>query len=379
MKIGIDCRTILNPSSGERAGVGHYTYYLVKNLLEIDTKNEYVLFFDYRTRDINEFKRPNTIVRHLPFSQYKAFLPFTYSHMLLSAYLLKFGLNVFHSPVTSLPLTYPRKCVITVHDLAIYKNPSWFPSQIFSTRLLVPQSLRNADKIIAVSKSTKHDLQELFNVPEEKIKVIYEGVRVEKIKLKSKRENIARFKLAKKFILFVGTLEPRKNLSSLIRAYKKLTTWHKEFLSYQLVVAGHKAYKSEEAFDEVKELKLEQQVKFLGYVTHNEKIDLMKACSCFVNPSSYEGFGLTLAEAMALGVPIIASDVSSLPEVVGKAGILIDPEKEYEMATAMRKVLTDSRLRDRLKKAGPKQAAQFSWERCARETLKVYEETVKKK
>ncbi len=379
MKIGIDSRTILNPASGERAGVGHYTYYLVKNLLKIDTKNQYVLFFDYRTQNTNEFRQKNVIIRHFPFSQYKSFLPFAYSHMLISAYLVKFGLDVYHSPITALPLTYPRKSVVTVHDLAIYKNPGWFPSQIFSTRLLVPQALRSADKIIAVSESTKKDLKELFNVSDKKISVIYEGVRVEKIRLKKQKENIARFKLGPKFILFIGTLEPRKNLVTLVRAYKKLLTWHKEFVRYPLVIAGHPAYKSEEVYDEVKELKLGKLVKFIGYITHNEKVDLLKACSCFINPSSYEGFGLTLVEAMALGAPVITSGISSMPEIVGKAGVLIDPEKEYEIAAAMKEVLSNTRLRSKLKKLGIEQAAKFSWEKCARQTLAVYKDAGKKK
>lgn len=379
MKIGIDCRTILNPSSGERAGVGHYTYFLVKNLLKIDKKNQYVLFFDYRTRDTREFAQKNVLIRHFPFSQYKSFLPFAYTHMLTSAYLIKYGLDVYHSPITALPLTYPRKAVITVHDLAIYKNPAWFPSQIFSTKLLVPQSLRIADRIISVSKSTRKDIQDLFNVPTKKIAVTYEGVNIEKIKLKSRKDDIGRFKLGKKYILFVGTLEPRKNLITLINAFKKLLVWDKRFEDYRLAIAGHNAYKSETVYDAVKELKLSNNVKFLGYVTTNEKFDLMKGATCFINPSSYEGFGLTLVEAMALGTPVIASNVSSMPEVVGTAGVLVDPDREYDIASALRRVLGNKKLQERLRKAGLKQASKFSWERCAQETLKVYEGVNKKK
>src|SRR3989338_7238616 len=117
MRIGIDCRTILTPEVGELAGIGHYTYLLVKHLLETDKENEYVLFFDYRRRDISEFERSNSRVWRFPFSQYKRFLPFTYSHMLISAMVLKNRLDVFHSPANVLPLTYPKKSVITVHDL----------------------------------------------------------------------------------------------------------------------------------------------------------------------------------------------------------------------------------------------------------------------
>jgi len=374
MKIGIDCRTILNPKLGERAGVGHYTHYLVKNIIRYDKRNEYVLFFDWRFRDMKEFERKNVTVKNFPFSQYNKYLPFAYSHMLISAYLVKEGLDLFHSPISSLPLTYPKKSIITVHDLAIYKNPAWFPSQIFSTKLLVPQSLRKADKIIAVSESTKKDLKHIFNVPAKKIKVIYEGATVEKIHVKNKGiGNMKRFKLWPKFILFVGTLTPRKNIVNLIRAYKQLLKMEPGFAEYQLVLAGAKGYQNDKVFDEIKEQKLKKQIHYLGYITHNQKMELMKKATCFVFPSSYEGFGLPVAEAMALGTPVITSKASSLPEVAGKAALLVDPEHEHEIAKAFKKVLSDKKLQARMIEKGKKQVKLFSWEKCAKETIKLYE------
>ena len=374
MRIGIDCRTILNPKSGEGAGVGYYTYFLVKNLLAIDHKNEYVLFFDWRFKDWSEFQKKNVTTKYFPFSQYNKFLPFAYSHMLISAYLLKEGLDVFHSPVSSLPLTYPKKSVITVHDLAIYENPSWFPSQIFSTKLLVPRSLRSADTIIAVSQSTKKDLQDIFNVPAKKIKVIYEGASVDKIKVKNKKlDSLFKFKLSLNYILFVGTLTPRKNIVNLLRAYKKVLTWNPRLAGHQLVLAGARDYKSELVFDEIKLLRLTKQVRYLGYVTHNQKMELIKNATCFTYPSSYEGFGLPVLEAMSLGTPVITSNVSSLPEVAGRAALLVDPEKEEDIAAALKKILNDRALRLRLSRLGRQQAEKFNWETCARETLGVYE------
>ena len=126
-------------------------------------------------------------------------------------------------------------------------------------------------------------------------------------------------------------------------------------------------------FDEIKELRLGNQVKYLGYVTHNQKMELMKKAACFAYPSSYEGFGLPVLEAMALGTPVITSNVSSLPEISGKAAILIDPEKEQAIAAALKKLLLDKKLQARLVKAGHEQAKKFSWGQCARETVRVYE------
>ncbi|XOU93930.1 MAG: glycosyltransferase family 4 protein [Candidatus Kerfeldbacteria bacterium] len=374
MKIGIDCRTILNPKLGEQAGVGHYTYYLVKNLLKYDKKNEYVLFFDWRFRKFDEFAQKNVKIKNFPFSQYNKFLPFAYSHMLISAYLMKANLDLFHSPISSLPLTYTRKSIITVHDLAIYKNPSWFPSQIISTKLLVPQSLRKANKIIAVSNSTKKDLQEIFNVSSKKIKVVHEGASIEKISVKNKKiDSLTRFKLGPKYILYIGTLMPRKNIVTLIRAYKKLLQAEPGYSEYQLILAGAKAFGSEAIFDEIKALKLKKQVKYIGYVTHNQKMELIKKATCFTFPSSYEGFGLPVLEAMALGTPVITSNVSSLPEVAGKAAILVDPEKEMEIANALKKLLSNKKLQARLSKSGKKQAQNFTWENCAKDTIKAYQ------
>lgn len=378
MRIGIDCRTILNPKSGERAGVGHYTYYLVKNLLKLDNKNEYVLYFDWRVTDTKEFEQPNVKIKYFPFSQYNKFLPFAYSHMLITAYLMKEGLDVFHSPISSLPLTYPKKAIITVHDLAIYKNPAWFPSQIFSTKLLVPQSLRSANKIIAVSQSTKKDLKEIFNIADKKIKVVYEGAILDHVKVKNKSlDSLARFKLNSKYILFIGTLEPRKNLVTLMRAYKKFLDAKPEFSQYQLVLAGAKGYKSDDVFTEIKELKIGKQVKYIGYVTQNQKLELLKKATCFIFPSSYEGFGLPVLEAMALGTPVITSNISSLPEITGKAAILVDPEKELDIAKALKRLIGDRNLQSTLRSKGIIQAKQFTWQRSAAETLKVYQSLIK--
>src|SRR3989344_1009011 len=172
MRIGIDCRTILNVLGGERAGVGHYTYYLVKNLLTLDKKNDYVLFFDNRFKDAQEFQKyKNVKIKFFPFYQYKKYLPIAYSQMLIGAVLNRENLDLFHSPANTLPLYYQKKTVVTVHDLGIYKFPEFFPKkfltrQTLATKILVPRSLLKASKIIAVSKNTKKDIIEEFGLPE---------------------------------------------------------------------------------------------------------------------------------------------------------------------------------------------------------------------
>lgn len=381
MRIGIDCRTILNPRLGERAGVGHYTLNLVKRIISVDTQNEYVLYFDYRMRDVQDFKKKNVTVKFFPFSQYGKFLSFGYSHMLISAYLLKEGLDLYHVPAGSVPLTYRKKVIYTVHDLAIYKNPDWFPSQILSRHLLTPQSLKAANHIIAVSKSTKKDLKDLFNIQGKKVDVVYEGADVTKVPLKRKKgERIEKSHLPKQYILFIGTLEPRKNLSVLLRAYKKMIQSSPTLSKVPVVIAGHKGHKHEMVFNEVTDLGLsKQQFRYLGYVTHNEKIELYQHATTFVFPSLYEGFGIPVLEAMSLGVPVICSNVSSLPEITGKDGaLLVDPENEQGFADAMRDIITNNALREKVAANGKKRAEQFSWERAAQETVAVYKKAMRK-
>jgi len=376
MRIGIDCRTILNPSSGELAGVGHYTYNLVKAIIAKDRRNEYVLYFDYRMTDVKDFLRPNVRVKHFPFSQYGKYLSFGYSHMLISAYLIKEGLDVYHVPAGNVPLTYPKKVMYTVHDLAIYKNPDWFPSQLWSRHVLTPKSLKAADHIIAVSQSTKKDIKELFNIPEKKISVVYEGANVEKIPLKRrKNETIEKFKLPKLFFLFIGTLEPRKNLVTLIRAYRKFVTADGTLSEIPLVIAGHKGFKHETVFAEIASAKLSRrQVKYLGYVSQNEKVELLRHALALVFPSLYEGFGIPVLEAMTLGTPVITSAISSLPEITGKqAALLVDPHDERALARAMRELASKPEKRQRYSQLGLSRAKLFSWERAAEETIRAYE------
>lgn len=418
MKIGIDCRTILNPAFGERAGVGHYTYYLLKSLLALDKKNIYVLFFDSRFKGAGEFEQDNVLIRFFPFYQYKKYLPVAYSQMLISAVLNREKLDVFHSPANVIPLFYNRPSVLTVHDLAIYKYPKFFPAkflnrQTFSTQVLVPRSLRKACQIIAVSKNTKTDIIEEFGIPEEKILVVYEGVESYE-KKKECGGVMEKYGISGKYILFLGTIEPRKNIASLIKAFRNLRlVYDSPAKECQLVIAGSSGWNDAGVYEAISdanaaisgvgkrrsgrerrsgvdtrseglkkksgerrrglERRVATPIKHIGYVPHEEKICLLSDATAFVFPSLYEGFGLPVLEAMSLGVPTISSDQSSLPEITGEQGaILVNPNKESEIVDALAQILTDEGLRESLSINGRKKAQEFTWEKCAQETLDVY-------
>ncbi|USN53235.1 MAG: glycosyltransferase family 4 protein [Candidatus Nomurabacteria bacterium] len=373
MRIGIDCRTILNPSVGEGAGVGHYTYFLIKNLLQQDKRNEYVLFFDSSMKDLRPFRRDNATPKYFPFSERRRYLPFAYSHVLTARAMQTERLDLFHAPANIIPLGYTGPAVVTIHDLAIYKNPSWFPRQIFSTKLLVPKSLTRAERIIAVSESTAEDLRELFKVPSEKISVIYEGVDVRPNPGEPQPDPRERFNLPDDYLCFVGTLEPRKNLPRLIRAYAQALRQDVRFHNIPLVLAGKKGWQSAEVFAALEQEGIQDNVHYLGYISKNEKLELIRHARAFVFPSLYEGFGLPVIEAMALGTPVLTSDISSLPEITGGAAYLVDPEEVNAIANGLARLAFDDNLRQRLSQQGLEQARRFSWDKVALRTIAVYE------
>ncbi|MEK7072702.1 MAG: glycosyltransferase family 1 protein, partial [Patescibacteria group bacterium] len=313
-----------------------------------------------------------------------------------------------------------RKSVVTLHDLGIYKYPQFFPKkffnhQLFSKKILVPSSLKKTAKIIAVSKNTKKDIIEEFKIPEEKIEVIYEGVLDNKeicANINSFNDVAQKYGINDQFILFIGTIEPRKNITNLIKAFRSLRlVYNSPIGDYQLIIAGNQGWNDQLIYKAVsdanasilgikekrtaverrhnldqrlktadflkrrsgQERRQNQPIKYIGYVSHDEKTALLCKTKCFVFPSFYEGFGLPVLEAMNLGVPVITSNVSSLPEITGSEGaVLIDPNKESEIVEALQRVVTDKALGDSLITEGRQRSNYFNWKKCAKETLAVY-------
>lgn len=382
MRIGIDARTILNPEKGEAIGVGHYTYQLIRNLLELDRENEYVLFFDFRVRekDIKKFAKSNVKIKFYPFSDYKKYLPGAYSEILGTATLSKEKLDILHStsPHSRIPAGYRGKCVVTFDDLAIYKIPQCYPKmRIAKDKAVYKLMAGKADRIITASKSTEEDVKEIFKVAPEKIKVIYSGLdkRFFDEPKSDSQKVLNKYGITKKYILFLGTLEPSKNITRLIEAVALLKEYFKknnQKFDYQLVLGGKRGWLSQEYLRIAKDLGLGKDVVFTGYVVGDELVPLFKGAEFFVMPSLYEGFGMTVLEAFATGTPAIVSNVSSLPEIAGEAAYFIDPMNKENIFEAMLKFSLDSDLRNSFKVKGREQAKKFNWEKTARETLEVY-------
>jgi glycosyltransferase involved in cell wall biosynthesis len=387
MRIGIDARTILNPEKGEAIGVGHYTYQLIRHLLSVDKENEYVLFFDFhvREKDVKKFTQPNTKIKFYPFSDYKKYLPGAYSELLGTATLAKENLDILHStsPQSRIPVGYRGKCVVTFHDLASYSHPQCYP-KVKRTKFKTISSLmaKKADKIIAVSNSTKDDIKKIFELPEDRIKVIYSGLDrrfFDEPKMDSQKV-LDKYGINKKYILFLGTLEPIKNIARLLEAFAKFKENYKKAnkeknngkFGYQLVLAGKRGWLSEEYQRIAKDRGIGKDVITTGYIVGDELTPLFKKSEFFIMPSLYEGFGMTVLEAFATGTPAILSRVSSLPEIADGAAYFVNPMDTDEIAGALMKFATDENMRNDYRAKGLIQARKFDWEKCARETLEVY-------
>ena len=381
MKIGIDAQTILNPEMGDAAGLGHYTYQLIRYLLEIDQENEYFLYFNYRVRekDIKKFSAPNVKIRRFPFSCYKRFLPLAYSEMLISAFFLRDRLDVLHIPGGRVPLTYKRKFTVTAYDLAVKKFPELFSKKERIKFKIKPSAFNRADKVIASSEAAKNDLKSFFEVSGDKIRIIHNAFD-EKFFADAKMSEIQKvknkYRIDSEYILFMNTIKPLNNLTRLIEAFSKLRLilkGKKPNSNYKLVLAGKSGWMSDEIHQIAKDFGLKNEVIFPGYIDPKDLNALFAGADIFVSVPVYEEFGAPVLEAMASGIPVVCSNVSSLPEITGGAAELVDSYDIEGIKNAILKILDDDKLRDDLKKKGLEQAKKFHWKKTAEETLKVFE------
>ncbi len=367
MKIGILTYLIDEKS----AGIGRYTYNLVKNLLKFNGKNEFFLI---------HYKKDNSDIYQQ--GAYEIIIPLTclphkkiiWTDIILPLKLQKCGLDILHDPYEFAPYFFnvlDSKKILTLHDI----TPKLLPEthmKITQVRCKyeLPRILNNADRIITVSNSSKRDILFYYKIKPEKVSVVYNGVG-DSFKPQEDCANIKeKYNIKFPFFLFVGTLEPRKNIPTLIKAYKKL---RKHRFIHKLVIVGRKGWNYANIPQIIKDLSLENDVLLLDNVPEDDLPSFYSLADLFIYPSLYEGFGLPPLEAMACGTPVITSNTSSLPEVVGDAGIMVDPDDVDGLARAMHEVLTNDGLREEMIKKGLERAKLFSWENTARETLKVYE------
>lgn len=385
MKIGVDIRVLMDEYY---SGVSEYAANLLKVLFEQDKNNNYKLFYNswhnLETR-LNKWnnERSQVIGRHYPNKIFNYFLQKTLGYPKLDKVLG--GVNIFWSPhfnFTHLSASKDLKKIITVHDLSFLRYPEFFSlrKNFWHHALNVKKILREADKIIAISQNTKNDIIELTGVAPEKIVVIYSGVNLIKREVSAEERQgfLDKHQLSGRFILYLGNIEPRKNISGIIAAFNNLKTKDAaeggQLSDLKLILAGASGWKNKKIYDVYQASLYKNDIRFLGYISQKEKDILYNISSVFVYPSFYEGFGFPPLEAMVYGLPVVCSNTSSLPEVVGSAALMVNPFKTEEIGEALEIVLTDEVVRERLINQGYERLKLFSWKKTAAQYLQVFKE-----
>lgn len=376
MKIGIDVRVLKNK---QKTGVEEYTIQLLRHLLKIDQKNEYILFYTHLFslgKKLSEFTRENVSIRHIGFSNKILSLIWKFPGFPPANWLIPGGVDVFFSPhINILPVARCRKIVV-VHDLAFLKYPSFFTiwKRLWHS-YMANSSIPQADTIIAVSKNTKKDIMAYYQIAEEKIKVIYPGVNIHlhPFSQKQKEQFRKRLQLPSRYLFYLGTLEPRKNIETIILAFARLKAFE-EFADLKFIIVGKLGWLYKDIFRLIKKYRLQQDVIYQGYIREKDKNGYFACAECFVYPSYYEGFGFPPLEAFAVGTPVITSNTSSIPEVTAGAALEINPTDEIALSQALRAVLTKQEFVRELVHKGFQQVRKFQWSQTAKAVLDIIED-----
>lgn len=370
MRIAIDYTSAL----AQRGGIGRHTRELVAALAAQDTQNTYRLFVaGRRSRDAPPSPGPNFAWRTTPLSEqwlariwHRAQLPIPIEQW-------TGAIDLLHAPDFVLPPTRAAtRTILTIHDLSFVRSPETAPPRLVAyLNQVVPRSVQRADHVLAVSEATRQDVLALYDTPPEKVTVIHNGVdeRFHQVDEAESLKNI-RTRIGvgdAPFILAVGSVHPRKNYARLVEAFHRLNR-----PGLRLVVVGDKGNPTAPVYERIATLGLAHRVTFTGFVGDDDLPALYSAASVLAFPSIYEGFGLPALEAMACGAPVVTSNTSSLPEIVGDAGLLVDPLDMDALADALARALDDEALRTELIKKGHHRAQQFTWEGAARQLRSVY-------
>ena len=363
----------------KRTGVDNYLYNLINSFIK-EGKSQHMSLIHYnKTSDPVYTKVHDVIIPTFGPSKFTKIFGMPYA-------IKKEGIDILHVPmhwptqILSFFFNYNVKKILTIHDITPLLIPETHTAETKRWWLSSLNLIKNrADIIITDSSNTKKDCVKYLDIPKDRIRVIhlaadpmYKPFKNKETAIKDLNNN---YNLNLPFILAVGTLEKRKNIPTLIRAFNQLK---KKGIKHKLVLIGGKGWKYNEIFHTIDKLNLKEEVLFMGYVPDEDLVKFYNTADLFVYPSIYEGFGLPPLEAMACGCPVVTSNSSSLPEVVGDAGIMVDPYNSDDLADKIYEILNNRNLRAKLCNKSLKRAKMFNWEKTARETWKVYEEVFEK-
>jgi glycosyltransferase involved in cell wall biosynthesis len=360
MTIGIDASRAFQKN---KTGIEEYSFQVIKHLSDKLEKDQVVLYCNPAINTKPDFKLPeNWKVKFLR-------APIFWTQIRLSLEMLFHPVDVLFVPAHTVPLIHPKNTVVTIHGLEYEFCPGAY--SLFE-RLYMRWSIRKscqwAKKIIAVSENTKKDLTRLYKVPKEKTEVIYEGIGEINFKFQisnfksNPNDKISNYK---KYFLFVGRLEDRKNIEGIVEAFE--IAKKKYDISHKLILVGKFGYGGEKIKERVYASEFKNDIIMTGYVSDDNKHYLLANADVFLFPTFYEGFGLPILEAQSVGTPVVTSNISSMPEVAGDSAVLVDPKDANAIAEAVHKLISDESWKNDIIEKGLENVKRFSWEKCARE------------
>ena len=368
MKIVINA---LGPSK-VKAGIGNYLSNLINKLSIVDKKNKYIIFASSENKIFYKTQNKNFFIIDIGFWGRNNLLRIFWEQLILPVKLLEHKADILFSPGFVCPLIKAVKYITVIHDMTFFSHPqvhTFFKKLYFP--FMIKRSVKRSEKIIAISYNTKKEIIKYIKIPPEKIVVTHLSAnKFSKSNIKDEKKFLSeKYNIKSEYLLFVGMIEPRKNLDLIIEAFKKFSD-----KTIKLVIVGKKGWMVDDLFEKIKLKNLDEQIIFTGFVPDNELEIFYKTAKVFLYPSLYEGFGIPVLEAMTTGCPVITSNISSLPEVAGDAAILIDPENSEELSDAVNKLINDVKIREELVKKGFENTKKFSWKKTAKQTLLVFEE-----
>jgi glycosyltransferase involved in cell wall biosynthesis len=357
-------------------GIGTYIRSLVHALAAIDSENQYTL-----VSGPGEVRTLAGLPENFRTAVYKRNDHSALDHLTFPLFLRGLSPDLVHIPLNRVPLLMIRPYVVTIHDMAnlFYEDvPSKFRMQM--RRFRFRRGLTRANRVIAVSEATRRDVENLMGVPPERVRRVYNapdpGFLQHGLGDPEEQQRIMeRYQISHPFLLYAGNIRRHKNVPRLVEAFavvREQLASYEIYRDLRLVIIGDTISQYPAVRQAVIKSRVEHVVRFLGFVPFETLRCFYQNAAAFVFPSRYEGFGLPPLEAMACGSPVITSNVSSLPEVVGDAAVLVNPENVFDIARGIRDVLLNDHLRDEMIRRGREQAARFSWERTARQVLEIY-------
>jgi glycosyltransferase involved in cell wall biosynthesis len=359
-------------------GIGTYIHGLLHALAIIDQSNEYILVtLPHRQGDQGAFSGLSSNFKTVIYGKTDAY---ALNHLAFPLFLHRLAPSLVHIPLNQVPLFMMEPYVVTVHDMASLLFDGGSGPRMQMRRFLLRRGLLRARRIIAVSEATRRDVHDTLGIPADHIRVAYNAPNPDFFRPAAAERASAildRYQIDYPFLLYAGNIRPQKNIPRLVEAFavaREHLSRHPVYRDLHLIIIGDEISRYPSVRRAVIQTRVEKAVRFLGFVPFEALSVFFESAALFVFPSLYEGFGLPPLEAMAAGTPVVASNVSSLPEVLGDAAVLVNPENVFEIARAIQDALLDDDLRGELIAKGKAQAARYSWDRTAREVLEVYRE-----